>query len=408
MIRKANVLLLLLLGLAALAGMVLVAYATARGAGVGGDATIYLTSARNLIAGKGLGWTEADGSFRLLPYSPPFYPLVLGIVGLLARNMLAGARWLNVLLFGLTIALVGWFFFRATRRVWLAVVLSAVLAVSPVILGVQVWAMTESIFLLLGFAGLLALLAFLDRPRGWVLALSALLTGLAFLTRYIGVAYVATACLALLLFGSEDDRRIRLRWQNLRTAILYGVAAIFPILVWLVIDFSLTGTVGSRSGQPAAAYWQRFLEMGPALQQIYLFWLLPDSYIARLPGLVKLATWLVPLGLVAALAVVLARRASAAPRDTGVGKPAGASAVRLAGVFGLFVLVYLITLAIVQVFTYPPITLASRMLSPVHLAALVLIFVLLHLSLNLLVPGSRAAVGLVYLGCFALLGVYGL
>ncbi len=101
---------------AALAGMGLVYYATSAGPGVGGDATIYLTAARNFITGKGLGWVEADGSYRLLPYSPPFYPLVLSAVGLVMPDLVAGARWLNMLLFGITIALFGWTFYRFTAR----------------------------------------------------------------------------------------------------------------------------------------------------------------------------------------------------------------------------------------------------------------------------------------------------
>ncbi|HEX9019216.1 MAG TPA: glycosyltransferase family 39 protein, partial [Anaerolineaceae bacterium] len=335
-----------LLFLAVLAGMVLVAYATSRGPGVGGDATIYLTTARNLITGHGLGWTEADGSFRLLPYTPPFYPLALSLVGLLVEDMVAGARWLNVLLFGATIALVGWYFFHSTGRLWLAVLLSGILATSPVIIGVEVWAMSESIFLFLGFAGLIVLLQYLETPRAVTLVGSALLCGLAFLTRYIGIAFVATGGLALLLLGQRNTRQVRLdlRWQSLRRALLFGVIAILPILAWLVIDFSLTGTVGSRSGQPAAAYWQRFLEIGPALQKIYIFWVVPDSIAARLPRAVQWLLWLGPLVIVFALAAVLARRMSQPGRDV---PAAGATSTRLAVLFGLFVVVYLVVLAVV-------------------------------------------------------------
>lgn len=401
-----------LLSLAALLGMALVFYATSLGPGVGGDATIYLTTARNLISGKGLGWTEADGSYRLLPYTPPFYPLALSGVGLIAKDMLAGARWLNILLFGLLIFMVGWFFYQYTRRTWLAVLLGGVLAASPVILGVQVWAMSESIFLLLGFAGLLLVLEYLARPTGVKLVFAALLCGLAFLTRYIGVAFVVTGGLALLLLGRSDNRHIRLnlRWESLRSALVFGFLGILPALAWLVIDYALTGTVGSRSAQPVAAYWQRFLEMGPALEKIVLFWLVPESVISRLPGIARLALWLVPLAAVITLALVLARRAGKAAHLEPASPADGlrAASIRLAAMFGLFIIVYLVVLAMVQVFTFPPITLASRMLSPVHLAVLVLIFALLHLALDVLAPRSTVALGLVYLACLGLFGAYAL
>lgn len=399
---------------AALAGMLLAAYATTRGPGVGGDATIYLTSARSLLAGQGLGWTEADGSFRMLPYSPPFYPLALSGVGLLAADMVAGARWLNVLLFGLTIFLMGWFFYRYTGQPWLALFLSAALAVSPVILNVQVWAMTEPLFLLLGFAGLMLVLEYLARPRMGVLLAAAVLCGLAFLTRYIGVAFVAAGVLALLFLRPQiqpaDAKPDRIRWAGRwGSALLYGAVAVLPMLVWLAIDYLSTGTIGSRSGQPASAYWQRFLEMGAPLVDIYLFWLLPDSVAASLPGVLRALLWIAPVAAVMALgwAVAWSLRRAAPERLTILDRAAG----RMAALFGIFIVLYLIVLAVVQVFTYPPVTLASRMLSPVHFAALALVFTLLHLALRLFVSPSqtgRVVTAMVYLGCLALVGSYAL
>ena len=60
-----------------------------QGPGVGGDATIYITSARNLLEGNGLGLINAAGEFRLIPYFPPFYSLVLAFFGLFAIGLFA-------------------------------------------------------------------------------------------------------------------------------------------------------------------------------------------------------------------------------------------------------------------------------------------------------------------------------
>lgn len=411
--KKQTLVVFPLLFLAALIGMALVFYATGSGPGVGGDATIYLTAARNFASGHGLGWTEADGSFRILPYTPPFYPLALSGLALFVKDLVSGARWFNILLFGATVFLSGWFFYRFTGRAWLAALLGGLLAASPALLGVQVWAMSESLFLFLGFAGLLVLLEYFECPRALTLIGASILCGLAFLTRYIGVAFVATGGLALLLLGKGADRRVRLslKWPAMREALLFGIVAVVPMLIWLVVDFAATGTVGSRSGQPAAAYWQRFLAIGPALENIYLFWFLPDSIVARLPGLLRPLMWLGPLVMLAALVVILIRRDRAVVRAGDV-SPASAAGVRLAVLFGLFILVFLVVLAVVQVFTYPPITLASRMLSPVHLAVLVLVLSMLHLVLALLVPRARMAallvIAVVYLGCLGLFGTYAL
>lgn len=390
--------------------MSLVFYATAHGPGVGGDATIYLTTASNLIAGKGLGWVEADGVFRVLPYTPPFYPLALAVIGLLG-DMVSGARWFNILLFGATVYLTGWAFLRLTRNGWLAATLGWLVGLSPVLLGVEVWAMSEPLFLLLGFGGLALMLLHLENNRWHYLVAGALLLGLAFLSRYIGLAFVLTGGLFLVVLGRGAERRLRVRLDRvvIKEALLYGAVAVIPMLLWLVVDFLLTGTVGSRSGQPASAYWARFLEIGPALLKIYLFWLLPDSVINRLPGFVQQAAWLVPLALVAAAAGVLFRRLRARQNDEpGSAAMASGNAFRLAAGMGIFIAAYLIVMAGAQVFTFPPITLASRMLSPVHLAVLVLLCGLVNLALVVFPSAKRALTALALLVLLAWAASYGL
>lgn len=380
-----------------LAGMALVSFSTVSGPGVGGDATIYLTSAKNLLAGRGLGWTEADGTFRMLPYTPPFYPLALSMVGIFASDLVAGARWFNVLLFGATIALTGLYLYRSTGLGWLAVILAGLLAFSPVLIGVQVWAMSESLFLLLCFGGLFALVEYLYQPRAGLLIAAAVLAGLAFLTRYMGAACLLTGGLALLIYGLRSERRLNLR--ALQPAFVFSVISALPMLVWILIDLSTTGTVSSRSGQPASAYGQRLLEMYPALESIVLFWLVPDSVTGRLPGIVRALGWLAPMVGIVGLGVVLSRRAS---ESLGQNRRAGLLGLVLA----LFILAYLLVLAVVQVFTYPPVTLAARMLSPVHMAFLILAVALAFLALAYLLRGKRLGATLVWLALFALLGTY--
>ena len=137
--------------LAALTGMALAAWSTRLGPGVGGDATIYLTSAQNLAKGIGLGLIQADGSFRLLPYSAPLFPLILTPFSVVGFDLTAVARWLNIQLFGLLIFLVGFISLRAAQDKWIGAVPAWVMAVSPILLPVYSWAMAEPLTLALGF-----------------------------------------------------------------------------------------------------------------------------------------------------------------------------------------------------------------------------------------------------------------
>jgi hypothetical protein len=412
---KGNTIFLPLLIVSALLGMAFVVYATNYGPGVGGDATIYLVSAENITAGIGPGWLDADGSFRLLPYSPPFYPLLLSFFGLFGFPLVDAARWLNVILFAATIVVLGWTIFRATRQPWLAGIISGLAAASPVFVNVHLWAMTEPLFLFLGFASLFLLWEHLERPRSSVLVGAGVLAGLAFLTRHIGVTFVLTGSLALLILrqaGSSNAGPVRVpflrRFSILREPLLFGIISVMPMFVWLAFDFFFTGTIGSRSSQPVEAYWQRFLEMGPALQKIFLFWLLPESVIDRLPANVRSALWLVPLLALISLSALLLRKRFAAQKEPSAfdANPGSRSAARLAIVYGLFIVLYLIVLAAVQVFTYPPVTLASRMLSPVHLPVLLLLFLLFHLARGRFIPGSSLAFVLIYFGGVLVFGSY--
>ncbi|HEY9075743.1 MAG TPA: hypothetical protein VIO61_04330 [Anaerolineaceae bacterium] len=396
--------------LATALGMGLAAYATTWGPGVGGDATIYLTAARNLITGRGLGWYEADGVFRLLPYTPPFYPLVLSLLGLLQIDLVAGARWLNVIMFGGLLFVTGWAFQYFTGRKLLGILLAGILAVSPVILNVQVWAMSESLFLLVGFSGLMLLVYSLEKPnRHRRMVTAALLLGLACLTRYIGAAFIAAGFLTWLLLAKQTWNR------KMADLALFALVSSVPVLIWLAIDYQLTGTVASRSGQAASDLWARFLSFFPPLLDIYLFWLVPGSIVSRMPYLLKAAALVLPLlaggMLVVEIALRLHSQARIAVRKQadliGANNPFAvwldSGGVRFTVAMLFFITSYLVLLAVVHVFTYPPVTLASRMLSPVHFAVVALLAALLHLVLQgwqsdrWLPAAGYAAFGLLFL-----------
>jgi hypothetical protein len=102
-------------------------------------------------------------------------------------------------------------------------------------------AWTEPMFIFLGFLGL-AFLAegWRNAPGCWSSA-SALLVGLAVLTRYAGLALIATGGLGILLQGNE-----RLA-KRLATAASFGLVAITPLALWSIRNLSVTGTATSRS-----------------------------------------------------------------------------------------------------------------------------------------------------------------
>jgi hypothetical protein len=349
-----------------LLGVGLILYATTRGPGVGGDATVYLASAKNLLAGQGLGLIEPDGGFRLIPYTPPLYPLMLALLGAPGFDMLQVARWFSALLFGATIFLVGYSSMRFTRSAALSLIVAVTLLVSPVLLRVYSWAMSEPLFLFTGFLGLFLALEYVHTPRRGLLVGSAIACGMSFLARYIGAGFLGAAGLIVLLLGCQ-------RWvRRLVDTAIYAVIGLAPMGVWVVVDFLQTSTVASRSLESSSTYLGNLRSAVPYLLKVAVSWLVPDSWIDA-PPYPRGVNTLVLLGGIAAVVllvgVVLLRLRTAPPLGRWLDDRQLLFPVGMA----ILALVYMVVTLAVYVLTYPSISLDNRMLVPVHLAVILLV-----------------------------------
>lgn len=357
----------------AVVAMLALALSMHHGPGIGGDATIYLFSARNLLDGRGLGLLGPQGEFRLIPYFPPFYSLLLAGIALPGLDMVGSSWWLNLFLFGALVWLVGALTYRVCHSLSVAALSALLVSSSPVLIPVYSWAMSEPLAILLGFAGLTLLLITLIQPqRKCLFYASAVATGLSFLTRYNSIAFIATACLALLFF-LRKPMRLRL-WD---TAV-YFLVAFFPMLIWLFYDFSYTSTVASRSFVTASEMAARLASFFSQLKDVLLFWVIPDSWISSPPY----PLWINPVIVILMVLVLtawLAWYAYIEIRNHHI--PEHQPSVVLAALLAIFSLVYLFINTLVYITTFPPITIASRMLSPLHVSVLWLVGVMASFTL---------------------------
>ncbi len=214
------------------------------------------------------------------------------------------------------------------------------------------------------------LLDFLQNPgRRGLLIGAALLAGLSTATRYSSIAFVGAGALGLLVLNGR-------RWrERLTQAATYLVVGILPVALWMVYDLSQTATLSSRSIETGMA--QRVANLWPALSQVFMFWFIPDSWISNPPYPAFLNIALV-CGALAALAawVVWMLWAKKRSASGGINDRAG----RMLVLLSLFMVAYLAVVALVYITTYPPITIGSRMLSPVHVTAIWLLVVLVGMS----------------------------
>lgn len=348
----------------AAAGAGLLFISMTQGVGVGGDATIYITSARNLLAGKGLGLINAAGDFRLIPYFPPFYSLVLAFFGLFTSNLPFVALILNLVLHAGLVFLITYWTILISDNLFPGLLLGLLLAGSPIIIPAYSWAMSEPLAILLGFSGLILLeKGLIENSRFGVWA-SAVLLGLSFLTRYSSAAFIGAAVLLILCFEGETFK------QRLFSAFTYGLAASVPMIIWLIIDYAKTSTVASRSmlSGRTAELWAAFLTK---IKHVFTLWIMPESLTGNMPGF---------LGTVISLFIILFALGCFAGAVYALKN--GTNYPRYARMFFLLAaleLCYLLLIVFVSLRTYPPITINTRMLLPVYIANFWLIYLLFAL-----------------------------
>ena len=205
---------------------------------------MYIGGVRGLMAHRGYGMVASDGWFGPLVTYMPAFPALIAIVGSTGIDLLVAARWIAIGLFAINVgllAIVIWF--NTNRSTPVALLGTAVFCASPVALGLHAYALSEPLFIacLLGAIGLLS--SVLKGPRIWKIVCCGAVLGLAYLTRYAGLAFMGSAVLITLsvLPGS---------WKRCAsyTAALAAMCAL-AVVPWMIRNHH----IGIASiGRPAA------------------------------------------------------------------------------------------------------------------------------------------------------------
>ena len=118
---------------------------------------------------------------------------------------------------------------------------SGLFLISPTIISIHTWIFSEPPFLFFELAGIFALAVFLEKNNISWLFISSISFGLTFLTRYSGVALIATAAIALLLTQSTA-----LKWTFRNLGILFLISCT-PMAIWMVRNYYLSGNAANRN-----------------------------------------------------------------------------------------------------------------------------------------------------------------
>ena len=223
--QRANAAFVLALTILAIAGALAVIYSTRLGPGIDGDSVRYLDAARHLVNGRGL-FVEVDGRLEPLTHYPLLYPLTLASAALINVDLEAFARWLGVALMALNTISVGAIVFLWTGS-RLAGALSALFfLLSPRMIEWHASVLSEPLFFLFAFWAFHFFGRYLLSTARTNLLLAALLTALAFQTRYVGASILSFMSLWILLKKQESGIQVE-------HAGLYMFVSGAPMVLWL-------------------------------------------------------------------------------------------------------------------------------------------------------------------------------
>ncbi len=290
-------------------------YATPSGLGLTNDSAAYIGGARSLLAGTGYSDVWLDSDLEAVTHYPPLLSLTLSGIGLLGLDPYRGARVLNVLLLAANTGLIGLLGFRAAKSQAAGIFLALLFATNAQLLRIHAQVLSEPLFIFFSLASFLAFsFAFecqstlktnndKNRPStsgyalrsgtGTWLLLTGLLTSLAFLTRYSGLALIATFLVTIFLFQPD--------WRSRFIRIAQFLAgAIPPIAAWFIRNSLVADSATNRVVQfnqiqisnIRIGLWNvaDFLTPAQGLQG-WLFGSGALSYLLALLGLILLA-WL--------------------------------------------------------------------------------------------------------------------
>ena len=256
-----RILFFVLLIVIAVGAMATLAISTNAGLGFGNDSVAYVGAARNLLDGNGYARTSGGGEIKPITHYPPLFSLTLAAgAALMHYDPIRVARALIIFLWGLSVFLGGWLVWRMSRSMIAGLLFAFFFAVNGSLLFVYAVIMSEPLYIVLTFAAFLCLFAYLQakqkqiatehtekdekkefkssspksRWSPWLsLWLCGAFSGLAYLTRYSGLAILATFALVLLL--------VETGWKGKLRALLIYLAGAAPFMLAWTLRNTLRG-----------------------------------------------------------------------------------------------------------------------------------------------------------------------
>jgi hypothetical protein len=341
-----------------LSGMWMLRAATPFGLGLNTDSVYYVNGARNIQAGDGFTRTSGEGILKPITHFPPLFSLVLAFVGLGGLDPLRGGRLVIILLYGANSLLFAWLVWKLTRRSWLTVVGAFLMVFSSVNLRASSWLMSEPLYLFLMLISFLVAYSYMKNWKPATILGLGVLSGLTYLTRYVGLSLVITWLAVILLFLPG--------WRRKAAHASLFLLGSLPFVIGIMLrNYRLTGSTGNRNFILHLAPFEKIADGIRA----FWGWILPSGSHAYYDSL----SWvfiIIFFALLSAGSVFLIQSLIRSLRTRVLAMPAG-----LLLVLALHVTIYLAGVLVAMNFFDATTVLDDRMLLPVFWILLLFILV---------------------------------
>ncbi len=381
---------LVIMGLLSLAAVGLVFYGTRLGAWAGSDSAAYVAVAKNLAAGLGFQVTRPSGEAATL--IAPVYPLLLAGLSRLGLPILSAARGLNIILIGIFVLWMGYSFNRLSRTSWLAIPVSLLMVVFPVILDLFSGMMTEPVYLVLNYAGLFFLCFYLLGEKRSFLAAAAILGGLAAITRFIGISLLFVGVIVLFVFSQAKLRR------KTADSLVFAGLFIAATLPWDIWYFFHRDTSAPLEMPAWTNPWDYLQPVRSGLVNVLWGWIPFDGFIPVDRYLWKAAI----LTLIVVLFLLVFGWSAVKRYGKSFSKWTTDRDIRIIGVMSTYIMLYLGVFIFIYLFRIPAQDIDERTLLPIYPALVVIFFALVShlLGAN---PGRQGKTGIIVFAWIAVL-----
>jgi len=386
--------------LIAITGTFLILRATPEGLGLSDDSIAYIAGARSLLAGNGYreAWLATNG---YVTHFPPGFSSALTFLGWFGLDPLRGARILNAMLFGLNAGLLGVLAWRMTPSLSAGVVIAALFVANGDLLQVHTVAMSEPLFIFLSLLAFWMFDLYFERPPStvgkgvagewWWLVACASFAGLAYLTRYAGIALAATFVVAIFV--------LRTTWRKRFTSIGIFLVGFLPwVLLWALRNRIVAASATNR----AFAWHPITVENLNQGFRVFADFLIPVASwykaVIKQPGVPEALTILV-LGVVFVWVALRAWKylSPLTPRPSPTGKGKQGTREVISFTVGLYLLAYLASIVASMTMFDAATKFKLRILSPVFVCLLILL-VFVGIWLRSKNRGAVIALTILFLG----------